>query len=77
MLPEFERLYGDLVRQTSQVRQVLANRIDRYVTHEALALFLCAPQVLYAVNRHVDFVPYAITFELADTRVTRRHWSRR
>ncbi|MDP9399219.1 MAG: ABC transporter substrate-binding protein [Actinomycetota bacterium] len=78
VLPEFERLYADLVRQRSQVRQVLAsNRIDRYVSREALALFLCAPQVLYAVNRHVDFVPYATTFELADTRVSRHHWSRR
>lgn len=78
VLPEFERRFDRLVRQTSQVRQVLAsNAIDRYVTREALALFVCAPQVLYAVNRHVDFVPYATTFELADTSVSRRHWSRR
>ena len=78
VLPAFERLYDDLVRQTSQLRQVLAsNRIDRFVTQEALALFLCTPQVLYAVNRYVDFAPYATTFELADTQVGRRHWSRR
>ena len=76
--PEFERRFAYLVRQTSQAKQVLAaNRIDRYVTRRALALFLVAPQVLYAVNRHVDFVPYATTFELADTRVRRAHWSRR
>ncbi|MDP9420519.1 MAG: ABC transporter substrate-binding protein [Actinomycetota bacterium] len=74
----FERRYDALVRQTSQMKQVLAsNRIDRYVRDEALALFLCAPQVLYAVNREVHFVPYATTFELVDTWVSPRHWSRR
>lgn len=74
----FEKLFAHLVGQTSQLRQVLvANRIDRYVTREALALFLVAPRVLYAVNRHVRFVPYATSLELADTTVRRRHWSRR
>ncbi|CAN5562911.1 hypothetical protein BH24ACT14_BH24ACT14_00960 [soil metagenome] len=78
VLAEFERLYADLVAQTAQAKQVIAcNRIDRYVTQEALALFVCAPQVLYAVNRHVDFKPYATSFELVDTSVTPRHWSRR
>jgi ABC-type oligopeptide transport system substrate-binding subunit len=74
--PAFEQLFDRLVAQTSQVRQVLAaNRIDRYVTDQALALFLVAPQVLYAVNREVDFRPYATTFELADTSVRAGHWS--
>lgn len=74
----FEELFADLRSHTSQALQVLAaNRIDRYVTQEALALFLVAPQALYAVNRQVDFVPYATSFELADTSVRRRHWSRR
>jgi len=78
VVPEFERLFGHLVQQTSQARQVLAsNRIDAYVTREALALFLCSPRVLYAVNRQVDFVPYATTFELAETSVGPEHWSRR
>jgi hypothetical protein len=76
--PEFERLYADLAQHTSQVQLVRAsNRIDRYVTAHALALFLCAPQVLYAVNRDVNFVPYATSFELVDTWVTEQHWSRR
>jgi hypothetical protein len=30
---------------------------------------------LYAVNRHVDFVPYTTSFELADTSVRSGHWS--
>jgi ABC-type oligopeptide transport system substrate-binding subunit len=58
--PEFERLFAGLQGHTSQLRLVLAaNRIDRYVTRQALALFLVAPHVLYAVNRDVGFTPYA------------------
>ncbi|MGH3976065.1 MAG: hypothetical protein ACRDS9_22475 [Pseudonocardiaceae bacterium] len=64
--------------QTSQAKQVLAaNRIDRYVTRQSLALFLVAPQALYAVNRDVNFVPYATSFELAGTSVRSSHWSMR
>jgi peptide/nickel transport system substrate-binding protein len=74
----FERLFACLGAQTSQAKQVLAaNRIDRYVTRQSLALFLVAPQVLYAVNREVNFVPYATSFELADTSVRSGHWSMR
>lgn len=40
-------------------------------------LRLVAPNALYAVNNHVDFTPYATTFELAATSVTEEHWSRR
>lgn len=76
--PRFERLFAKLVAQTSQVKQVLvANRIDRYVTRHCLALFLVAPQVLYAVNRDVKFAPYATSFELAETSVHPGHWSLR
>ena len=78
VVPEFEALYTELTRQTSTARLALAaRRIDRFVYDEALALFLCAPQALYAVNRHVDFTPYRTTFELAECQVSRRHWSRR
>lgn len=78
VVPEFEALWAELRRQTSQVKQAwVNNRIDRFVHNEALALFLCAPQALYAVNRHVDFKAYRTTFELAQTRVSREHWSRR
>ena len=55
----------------------MAEQIDRYVFDEALALFLCAPQALYAVNTHVNFGPYRTTFELAETEVDEQHWSRR
>ena len=55
----------------------LAARLDRYVYDEALSVFLVTPEVLYAVNRHVEFVGQAATLELAETGVTRDHWSRR
>jgi hypothetical protein len=72
------QLLADLLAQTSQVKQILAaNRVDRYITRQALALFLVAPQVLYAVNKDVDFVPYATSFELAETSVRPGHWSLR
>jgi len=75
---EFERLYEQLPAHTSQPGLVrVANRIDRYVRRQALALFLYAPQALYAVNRHVDFKPYTTSFELAETEVGPAHWSRR
>ncbi len=78
VVPEFEALYAKLARRTSQARLAqLANLVDRFVYDEALALFLCAPQALYAVNKHVDFTPYRTTFELPECRVGAGHWSRR
>jgi len=77
VLPEFERLYDDLLRQTAPRNLIRAsNRIDAFVRREALALFLYAPSALYAVNRHVDFRPYRTSFELAETSVGPEHWSR-
>ena len=78
VVPEFEALYEKLARRTSQVRLAqLDNRVDRFVYDEALALFLCAPRALYAVNNHVDFTAYRTTFELPECRVSGEHWSRR
>ena len=76
--PRFEELFAHMAAQTGPARQTLAaNRVDRYTTRQALALFLVAPQALYAVNQHVDFQPHRTTFELADTSVSPAHWSRR
>ena len=78
VISRFEELYARMAAQTGPVRQALAaNWVDRYTTRQALALFLVAPQALYAVNRQVDFRPYRTTFELADTSVNPTHWSRR
>jgi peptide/nickel transport system substrate-binding protein len=59
---------GQLVR--------IAEEIDRYCFDNALAVFLCAPQALYAVNNHVGFGPYKTTFEIAEVTVDEGHWSR-
>jgi hypothetical protein len=54
----------------------IAEEIDRYCFDNALAVFLCAPQALYAVNNHVSFGPYRTTFEIAEVSVDEGHWSR-
>lgn len=78
VIPAFEELFAELTRQTSPVRQAqLSYRIDKFVYEEALAVFLCAPRALYAVNKQVDFTAYKTTFELAECRVSADHWSRR
>jgi len=78
VVPAFEMLYAEFTRQTSQVQLALmANRIDRFVYNQDLALFLCAPRALYAVNKQVDFTAYRTTFELAQCQVSDAHWSRR
>ncbi len=76
-LPEFDKLYTEMATQLDGSKLVqLAEQIDRYVFEEALALFLCAPKALYAVNKHISFGPYRTTFELAETEVDDAHWSR-
>jgi peptide/nickel transport system substrate-binding protein len=76
--PEFDRIFGELARTIDPERsRALAEEIDRYVYDQSKALFICAPNALYAVNRHVDFKAYRATFELADTEVSPEHWSRR
>lgn len=78
IVPEFEELWAELTKETSQAKQGLTNnRVDKLIYDQALALFLYAPQALYAVNRHVDFKPYHTSFELAETKVSNKHWSRR
>jgi peptide/nickel transport system substrate-binding protein len=75
---EFDRLFGDLVSTIDpEQARVGAEGIDKWCYDEAAVLSLCAPQALYAVNRHVNFTAYRATFELADTEVSPEHWSRR
>ena len=78
-VPEFEDLLGKFATSTDGNRLAdYATDIDRLVYKEALAVFLCAPQALYAVNKNVEgFEGYAATFELAETWVNAQHWSRR
>lgn len=77
-IPEFEDLMARFAAELDPEQQAgLATEIDRFVYDEALSVFLVTPQALYAVNRHVNFVGYAATFELAETEVGEDHWSRR
>ena len=75
---EFDELMARFAAATDQrTLTALTTDLDRFVYDQALAVFLCAPQALYAVNRHVSFDGYATTFELAETEVAPEHWSRR
>jgi len=77
-VPGFEELMGRFATEIDAERQgEIAAEIDRYVYEEALSVFLVAPQALYAVNRHVNFVGHAATLELAETEVGEGHWSRK
>lgn len=77
-IPEFEDLMGRFATEIDPEKQAgLATEIDQFVYDEALSVFLVAPRALYAVNRNVNFVGHAATFELAETEVGEDHWSRR
>ncbi len=78
-VPEFEDLLGRFATSTDPDKLVgYATDIDRLVYDQALSVFLCAPQALYAVNKNIEgFEGYAATFELAETSVNAQHWSRR
>ncbi|MDQ3134633.1 MAG: ABC transporter substrate-binding protein [Acidobacteriota bacterium] len=77
VVPEFDEMYQELKHETNAIRQSqISYQIDKFVYEEALALFLCAPQALYAVNKEVDFTAYRTTFELAECSVSSKHWSR-
>ena len=77
-VPEFENLMDQYMREIDpeKLNQLDAD-MDQLAYDEALSVFLCAPQALYAVNEHVNFVGHATTFEVAETEVTEDHWSRR
>ena len=75
-VPEFDVLFDEMKVQLEGEKLVeVAERIDAMCYQESLALFLCAPQALYAVNNSVSFGPYRTTFELAEVTVDDQHWS--
>ncbi|GAA1276973.1 hypothetical protein GCM10009609_45080 [Pseudonocardia aurantiaca] len=74
----FDRLFHRMATSLEPGKLVeIAEEIDRYCFDNALAVFLCAPQALYAVNNHISFGPYKTTFEIAEVTVDEEHWSRR
>jgi peptide/nickel transport system substrate-binding protein len=73
----FDELFARMAVELDGAQLVrVAEDIDRYCFDNALAVFLCAPQALYAVNNHVSFGPYKTTFEIAEVTVDEGHWSR-
>ena len=73
----FDALFDEMkVQLDGEALVAVAERIDTYCQDQALALFPCAPQALYAVNNHVSFGPYRTTFEIAEVTVAEQHWSR-
>jgi peptide/nickel transport system substrate-binding protein len=73
----FDALFARMAVELDGAELVrIAEDIDRYCFDQALAVFLCAPQALYAVNNHVSFGPYRTTFEIAEVTVDEGHWSR-
>nr|WP_272495809.1 ABC transporter substrate-binding protein [Bacillus pinisoli] len=77
-IPEFEALFKKLSAHIDRDDLLAVSKeIDRYVYEEALGLFLCSPQDLYAVNKEVNFRPYRTSLEFAETEVSLNHWSRR
>ena len=76
-IAEFQELIGRFAVATDLgTLGELTTDIDRFVYDQALSVFLCAPQALYAVNNHVSFGPYKTTFEIAEVTVDEGHWSR-
>src|SRR6266511_4384475 len=76
-LPGFEGRYAEVVGETEPGRLThTARQLDRWVQQEALALFLCAPKALYAVNRHVRLPGARSTLDLAAAEADPQHWSR-
>ncbi len=75
--PELRRLYDQALRTVDPARQEdVGRQMERHTHEQAYFLFLYNPIRLYAANRNVQFVPYAISWtRLADSSVTDQHWS--
>jgi peptide/nickel transport system substrate-binding protein len=76
MMLKFDELLADWPRHTSRLMLArAAYERDRFVYNNALALFLYSPKQIYAVNREVSFYPCRTSVELAECKVSDRHWS--
>ena len=77
--PELRRLYEQALGTIDPGKQEdVLRQMDRHSHEQAYLLFLYNPIQLYAVNRAVQFVPYATArTRLADTSLTDQHWSLR
>jgi len=77
--PELRRLYAQALQTADREQQQgLIRQMERHTSEQAYFLFLYNPIKLYAVNKAVEFVPYASgVLKLDKTAVTEQHWSMR
>jgi ABC-type transport system substrate-binding protein len=75
--PELRHLYEQALGTVDREhQQALIRQMERHTFDHAYFLFLYNPIKLYAVNKAVEFVPYANTIlNFAETGVTAQHWS--
>lgn len=75
--PELRQLYEQVLSTVErEQQQELIQQMERHTSAHAYFLFLYNPIQLYAVNKAVEFVPYAATIlNFAETSVTAEHWS--
>jgi peptide/nickel transport system substrate-binding protein len=69
----YEQALGTVDRQQ---QQAVIRQMERHTHEQAYFLFLYNAIQLYAVNKDLEFVPYASgTLQFAETGVTAEHWS--
>jgi ABC-type transport system substrate-binding protein len=75
--PALRQLYEQVLGTVDRERQLaLIRQMERHTRDQAYFLFLYNPNLLYATNNAVRFVPYANGIHnLAETAVTEQHWS--
>jgi peptide/nickel transport system substrate-binding protein len=74
--PELRRLNEQVLHTVNrEQQQEFIRQMERHTRDQADFLFLYNPIGLYAVNKAVEFVPYATMLNLAETSVTEQHWS--
>ena len=75
--PALRQLYTQVLSSVErEQQQALIRQMERHSRDQAYFLFLYNPIQLYAVNKAVQFVPYASPLlNLTETSVTEQHWS--
>jgi peptide/nickel transport system substrate-binding protein len=75
--PELRQLYEQVLRTIDRERQqAVIRQMEAHTRDQAYFLFLYNPIQLYALNKAVEYVPYANTvLHIEETSVTEQHWS--
>jgi peptide/nickel transport system substrate-binding protein len=75
--PALRQLFEQALRTVDwEQQQALIRQMERHTQEQAYFLFLYNPIALHAVNKAVEFVPYATTLhQFSETAVSAEHWS--